>query len=163
MFRLESDWVRLDLGSGSWFDFESFERLAGKCLEGSKTTDEIEQVLDLGKKDFLPEYSSCEWLLEKKHEIDCMRRELILMLIKRLRDEGNPSKAVVLAEALLASDSTDEVAVIELATTLIALDRYLDAHREIERFKVSWQASLGLAPSSQVELLSQKITEYRTR
>lgn len=157
VFRLESEWVRLDLGSGSWLDFESFERTAAKCLDGSKTAEEIEQTIELGRLPFLPEYASCDWAYEKKQSVDGLKRELMLLLIQKLTEEGSHVKAVVVCESLLATEPTDEAALDRLIRLLLVLGRARDARRELDRFKVAWETSLGLPVSQAVEDLSAEV------
>ncbi len=151
--RLDNEWVRLDLGAGSWFDFQSFERLASKCLDASKPADEIEHALLLGKLPFLPEYSSTDWVLDRKLAIDGIKRELSLLLVRRLAVEAIKAKAVVLCEELLASDPTDETALEELVRILLDLNRKRDAKRVLKQFCAVWQREYGMPVSSSINAL----------
>ena len=158
--RHEGEMIVLDPAGGQpapeWLDADLFARLASLALHG-EDRGACRAALDLYGGDYLQDDPYSEWVVLRRDELRDQYLALALHLARLSGAAGDLEEAERCLRLVLRHDACQEDAAATLMGMLASAGRRVDALRVYQDLASALELALGLAPSSEIELLRGRV------
>ena len=158
--RHEGDMIVLEpvgtLPGPEWLDADLFSRLASVALRG-EDSGICRAALALYGGDYLPDDLYSEWVVLRREELRNQYLALALHLARLSGAAGDLEGAEQYLRLVLRHDACQEDAAATLMGMLASAGRRVDALRVYQDLATALGTALGLAPSSEIELLRGRV------
>ncbi len=145
-----------------WVDARDFQRIANCELrimddaEGISAIPNSQFAIDLYRGNLLPDFYD-DWLLPERERLRAIYLDALLRLVQHARSEGKYTRAVELAQRVLATDRANEKAHQHLIFCYIALGNRAAALKQYEDCVRALRDELGIEPSTETTALCARI------
>lgn len=142
--------------ASEWLDADLFARVADSALHG-EDRGSCRAALAVYGGDYVPDDPYSEWVVLRREELRSQYLALVLHLARLSGTVGDLEEAEQCLRMVLRHDACQEDAAATLMGMLASAGRRIDALRVYQDLATALERALGLAPSSEVEVLRGRL------
>lgn len=145
LLRVDRETVQLDSAYGIWVDAREFSQVASET-----SIPKLEFLVTLYQGDLLSDFYD-DWILIEREQYRTMVLDALLRLARRMRAQGEPTRALEYARKLLAAERANEQTYQELMLGYAALGDRAEALRQYDECVRILRQELDVEPSAETK------------